>query len=816
MQSDVLNEQQQQQQQQQQLSNDIDCSSSLSTTTATTLIYSGLKLHPKPLVPTISMPGVASPLSIVKKLSIPDSHLDNSNNNVRHTSSSNSTTTTTTTPSSIRLVTSTGKSSSSSSPTNLQFQLTDKSSSSTTTNGGFSTSKTYILNPQQSSTTTVNKQQILSNSTSSSSSLLTLIPPGTTSPKIQTLNSVTISSTNDMSTTDKLSSTNTNQSVFLSKNRVTLVQPIITNATSSSATTTITNSSNNIKQTNNITPKLVIQQNTNSSTTNTNFWQQQQQQQQSTQATKIFSIPPSSILPTAKMLSRPVQLIPTSISSSEHHPHHHHHITHIKNEKNDNTNTYPISMHFGLSSPTTIENPLTPLNVQVPHQHSYSTKNFDTSGHQAYIHMQLLPSTSNSESINSSQQSVQFTLPTTHIYSSSPSSVLISTTQRSMDHNNNHQSTTTTITTPIIREMQTDEKLNDSTTTIKNFHHNKISTKNRTRLPLQPSIQQSSSTLTTIPITPSSSTTTTTTIRQPKKHKLNEDEQINSIEPPNKVPHYEQLDLSTNIKKFSNTRNRPLSKFSIENTTPTTPIISTISLDTSGLTKKRHSTETSNSTILSRKRRTITKLNQELISNENIKQESIIDRLNGTSSDIIIDQIDDELLKRLSQDFVYIDKQTGIRWIGTKTRPKSINTLVSRFSWKPKINHYEKYSDIIRTNAKRTVPVKSLDIIQKKITQPWASWRIDRLTTYLSDLTEDEQMTQHQLSDMLQLLNIGDESIRTTVEDLMQANIQRHRCFYEQLTQISNLLVNLLDHGNTLRDICSVSKTSTTKRTKER
>ncbi|CAF3344256.1 unnamed protein product [Rotaria sp. Silwood1] len=49
-----------------------------------------------------------------------------------------------------------------------------------------------------------------------------------------------------------------------------------------------------------------------------------------------------------------------------------------------------------------------------------------------------------------------------------------------------------------------------------------------------------------------------------------------------------------------------------------------------------------------------------------------------------------------------------------------------------------------------------------------------------------------------------------------KANIQRHRCFYEQLTQISNLLVNLLDHGNTLRDICSVSKTSTTKRTKER
>jgi len=49
-------------------------------------------------------------------------------------------------------------------------------------------------------------------------------------------------------------------------------------------------------------------------------------------------------------------------------------------------------------------------------------------------------------------------------------------------------------------------------------HHNKMSTKNRTRLPLQPSTQQTSSTLTatSTSVTPSSSTT----IRQPKKHKL--------------------------------------------------------------------------------------------------------------------------------------------------------------------------------------------------------------------------------------------------------------------------------------------------------
>ena len=37
-------------------------------------------------------------------------------------------------------------------------------------------------------------------------------------------------------------------------------------------------------------------------------------------------------------------------------------------------------------------------------------------------------------------------------------------------------------------------------------------------------------------------------------------------------------------------------------------------------------------------------------------------------------------------------------------------------------------------DPKRTVTVKSLDTIRKKLAQPGASWRIDRLTTYLTDL----------------------------------------------------------------------------------
>lgn len=121
------------------------------------------------------------------------------------------------------------------------------------------------------------------------------------------------------------------------------------------------------------------------------------------------------------------------------------------------------------------------------------------------------------------------------------------------------------------------------------------------------------------------------------------------------------------------------------------------------MSKKRPSAESANAALVSRKRRAPTKL----VSNENIEQEALSERKTDLS-------IDDELLKRLSQgetstrerraffiaglEFVYHDQRTGLRWIGTKSRPKALSTLVSRFSWKPKINHYEKYSDLIRTS----------------------------------------------------------------------------------------------------------------------
>ena len=72
------------------------------------------------------------------------------------------------------------------------------------------------------------------------------------------------------------------------------------------------------------------------------------------------------------------------------------------------------------------------------------------SGHQTFIHMPLLPSTTNTEPINS--------LQITNFCSTSPS-FRISTSQRSMDHNNNHSGTTTSL----LHQMQTDDKFNDST-----------------------------------------------------------------------------------------------------------------------------------------------------------------------------------------------------------------------------------------------------------------------------------------------------------------------------------------------------------------
>lgn len=66
------------------------------------------------------------------------------------------------------------------------------------------------------------------------------------------------------------------------------------------------------------------------------------------------------------------------------------------------------------------------------------------------------------------------------------------------------------------------------------------------------------------------------------------------------------------------------------------------------------------------------------------------------------------------------------------------------------------------------MPVKTVETIRKSLSEPWAAWRIDRLTTYLAELNDDEQTTQNQLSDILQSLQIDDQSVRTAVEDLFE------------------------------------------------
>ena len=128
------------------------------------------------------------------------------------------------------------------------------------------------------------------------------------------------------------------------------------------------------------------------------------------------------------MLSQPVQLI----SSSEHH---------------------------SLSSPTTSENSIfTAKTLGTPKAHASISVPLHVvffylleSGHQAFIHMSLLPSTSSTESLS--------TVQLTNFYSA-PSSVRISTASRPMDYNNNHH-----LTTPIRREMHIEETQPDSTVT---------------------------------------------------------------------------------------------------------------------------------------------------------------------------------------------------------------------------------------------------------------------------------------------------------------------------------------------------------------
>lgn len=279
--------------------------------------------HPKPLVPTISMPSMTTnPLSIVKTLSLGNEK-----------QGENSTTKNLTSSPSIRLVTSTTTTGKSSPPTTLQFQFVDKSTNS---NGTFSTSKTFFFNPQQTS----NSASSSPSTTSNSSSLVTLIPPGMTSSKIQTF----ISPNNEISNGNDLNHQNNKTTSFIGKNRLTLV----TSSTSSTSTSS------------SVTPKLVIQQNSTS-----NLWSPQSttkirnEKFFSNENQLIFSFFFSFFFQvSAKMISHPVQLkstdesnchpplihmsvVPSTSRPMDHNNNHH---------ANDETNSIKTSETFFFSS----------------------------------------------------------------------------------------------------------------------------------------------------------------------------------------------------------------------------------------------------------------------------------------------------------------------------------------------------------------------------------------------------------------------------------------------------------------------------------
>lgn len=172
-----------------------------------------------------------------------------------------------------------------------------------------------------------------------------------------------------------------------------------------------------------------------------------------------------------------------------------------------------------------------------------------------------------------------------------------------------------------------------------------------------------------------------------------------------------------------------------------------------------------------------------------------------------------------------------------------------------------RWISLVHSDSKRTVPIRSPETIRKKFMEPSASWRIDRLTSYLTDLvrrplntkifsfstnfssldrrwTKDTECfvrywsiinsikhrwwtvsTEHRRFNRGSLF-FSHRSSRTLIFSLFQENLQRHRSFSEQLTQISSLLVQLMNHGNTLKEISSSNKTTplsnSTRRTKER
>ncbi|KAL4220123.1 hypothetical protein ACF0H5_020534 [Mactra antiquata] len=153
----------------------------------------------------------------------------------------------------------------------------------------------------------------------------------------------------------------------------------------------------------------------------------------------------------------------------------------------------------------------------------------------------------------------------------------------------------------------------------------------------------------------------------------------------------------------------------------------------------------------------------------------------------------------------FVDEE-GIRWTLEKCRPGVALLNYYNISWKPKNNHFNRYTDV-KPKDERRPTVNELSN-QKGVLQKASGWKLYHMAAQIEDLVELEKELHNQLTSLqtaigpeppLKTSLMEDES--GMIHELTQGNIQRCKLISDQLNEAKAQMLKVLDHKPKISEI---------------
>ncbi|XP_015907966.1 histone deacetylase complex subunit SAP130 isoform X3 [Parasteatoda tepidariorum] len=145
-------------------------------------------------------------------------------------------------------------------------------------------------------------------------------------------------------------------------------------------------------------------------------------------------------------------------------------------------------------------------------------------------------------------------------------------------------------------------------------------------------------------------------------------------------------------------------------------------------------------------------------------------------------------------------------------RPSMSLLNTYRQTWKPRHNHFVRYSDVKPREEKK--PTVNELANQKGILQQVNGWKVYHLSAQMEDIIEIEETVYSRLSDLLDfvesdppvmknrnLFSSEENRIINKLNDLIKGNLQRSKIVQEQITESKQQAIKILDHKTNVAEM---------------